>query len=92
MASQSGDFEPGVAERETQRAAEQEALRNVRSLTDALEKEQRERRRLQKWGLVVAALALLALLYAFASVYLKGQGTAPAKPIEVPGKVVLPKK
>ena len=92
MANQPGDSEPTAAEREAQRAAEQEALRKVRKLTDSLEEEQRAKRRLQKWGLLIAALALVVLLYAFVSVYLKSQSAPPAKKIDVPGKIVLPQK
>lgn len=92
MADSDSERELSVAEREAQRIAEQEALRNVRKLTDDLEKEQRDRRRMQKWGLLAAVIALLVLLYAFVSVYLKSS-TAPApQKIEVPGKIVLPRK
>jgi len=81
-----------VAEREAQRVAEQEALRKVRRLTDDLEKEQRDRRKLQKWGLLAAVIALLVLVYAFVSVYVKGTTAPPAQRIEVPAKIVLPQK
>lgn len=92
MVNPDSEREVSVAEREAQRIAEQEALRNVRKLTDDLEQEQRDKRRLQKWGLLVAAIALLALLYAFVSVYLKSKTAPPVQKIEVPGKIVLPQK
>lgn len=92
MANPGSERELSVAEREAQRIAEQEALRNVRKLTDDLEREQRDRRRLQKWGLLVAAIALLALAYAFVSVYVKSRTAPPPQKIEVPGKIVLPQK
>lgn len=92
MANPGNEDELSVAEREAQRLAEQEALRNVRKLTDDLEREQRDRRRLQKWGLLVGVIALLALLYAFISVYVKSSTTPPPQKIEVPAKIELPKK
>lgn len=92
MANPGSERELSVAEREAQRLAEQEALRNVRKLTDELEQEQREKRKLQKWGLLVAVIALLALFYAFVTVYLKSKSAPPAQKIEVPGKIVLPQK
>lgn len=92
MAESRSERELTVAEREAQRLAEQEALRNVRKLTDDLEREQRDRRKLQKLGLAVAALALLALAYAFVSIYVRSTTAPPAPKIEVPGKVVVPQK
>ena len=92
MANQSGDSELSAAEREAQRAAEQEALRKVRKLTDNLEEEQRTRRKTQRWGLLVAGVALLAVLIAFGVVYLKSKQAPPVERIEVPAKIVLPKK
>ena len=84
--------EPNVAEREAQRAAEQEALRNVRRLTDELEQEQRERRRMMKWGWVIAAVAVAGLLYVLVSIYSKARSVPLPARIDVPGKVVLPQK
>lgn len=84
--------EPTVAEREAQRAAEQEALRNVRRLTDELEREQRDRRRMAKWGWVIAAIAVAGLLYVLVSIYVKARSVPPPAKIEVPGKVVVPPK
>jgi len=92
MVNPGSEREVSVAEREAQRIAEQEALRNVRKLTDDLEQEQRDKRKLQKWGLLVAVIALLALAYAFVSVYVKSKTTPPPQKIEVPGKIVLPQK
>lgn len=92
MANGHGDRERSAAEVEAQRAAEREALRNVRKLTDSLEEEQRAQRRLQKWGIAIGALALAVLLYLLVSVFVKGRTAPPPTKIEVPGKVVLPQK
>ena len=92
MANPADETEQSMAAREAQRVAEQEALRKVRKLTDELEAEQRARSKTQKWGLLVAGAALLALLIAFGVVYLKGKNAPPAEKIEVPAKIVLPKK
>lgn len=92
MANRAGEREPTAAEQEAQRAAEQAALRNVRQLTDSLEAEERSRRRLQKWGFAVGALALAVLVYFFVAVYVKGRTAPPPTKIEVPAKIELPKK
>jgi hypothetical protein len=92
MANQPDETEQSEAARKVQRVAEQEALRKVRKLTDDLEEEQRTRRRTQRWGLVVAGVALLAVLIALGVVYLKGRNAPPAEKIEVPAKIVLPQK
>lgn len=82
--------EPSVAEREAQREAEQQALRNVRRLTDELEGEQRERRRMQRWGWIVAALAIAGLIYVVVSIYVKAKNAPPPSKIEVPSKIDVP--
>ncbi len=92
MANPAGEREPTAAEQEAQRAAEQAALRKVRKLTDHLEAEERSRRRLQKWGLALGALALAVLAYFLVAVYVKGRTAPPATKIEVPAKIELPKK
>jgi cell division protein FtsL len=92
MANPGSESELTVAEREAQRIAEQEALRNVRKLTDALEEEQRERRKWQKWGLLIGVIAVLVLVFAFVSVYVKSRTAPPPQKIDVPAKIELPKK
>lgn len=92
MAQHSGGEGRTVAEQEAQRAAEQEALRNVRHLTDELEREQRERKRFANWGWVVAAIGVLALAYAVFEFYVRSASVPPAGKIEIPGKVVVPAK
>lgn len=92
MTREPGGAQRTVAEEEAQRAAEQEALRKVRHLTDELEGEQRLRRRLQRWALLIGALALLGIVYVAVAIYLKATSApAPAR-IEIPGKVVVPPK
>ncbi len=92
MARPTAGSEPTAAEREAQRAAEQEALRNVRKVTEGLEQELREQHRLQKWGFAIGAVALAVLLYVLVSVYVKGRTAPPPTKIEVPAKIELPKK
>jgi cell division septal protein FtsQ len=92
MTRESGGAEKTVAEAEAQRAAEQEALRKVRHLTDELEAEQRARRRLQRWALLIGALALLGIVYVAVAIYLKATSAPPPAKIEIPGTVVVPSK
>ena len=95
MATQPGTHERTVAELEAQRAAEQDALRNVRNLTERLEGEQRDRRRLQRQALTVAGLVVVILVLTFFYTRYFG-GPRPdvpkQQPITVPEKVELPRK
>lgn len=95
MATQPGTHERSVAELESQRTAEQDALRNVRKLTERLESEQRDRRRLQRRAL--QAVGLVAVILVLAFVYSRYFGSPPQdvpkqQPIKVPEKVELPRK
>jgi hypothetical protein len=95
MATQPGTHERTVAEVEAQRAAEQDALRNVRKLTESLESEQLEQRRLRRRALKAAGLVALILVLAFlyTRYYVVSPTAVPKQqPITVPEKVELPRK
>ena len=81
-----------VAEQETQRAAEQEALRNVRRLTDLLEQEQRARQRFQRTAWLVGVIAVIVFGLVVYALYMRTTSVPPSSRIEVPPKVTLPQK
>ena len=76
MAEVPGQRERTVAELEAQRAAEQEALRKVRRLTDELEEAQRSKQRLKKSLLRTAVLLLAAFGLPYLGYWIYGLATA----------------
>ena len=94
MTGDTGEREPTVAEREAQRAAEQEALRNVRRLTDQLEATQRSEDRLRRRGLKIAAAAIVVALVLLFAVFAERSSTQRPQQerISVPEKIELPRK
>lgn len=92
MSTAPGAPEKTVAEQEAQRAAEQEALRNVRQLTDRLEQEQQAQRRLSRYAWPIVVVAVAAVGYVAYTLYDRTSSVPPSGRIEVPPKVVVPQK